>query len=445
MEETMKARRYGLSGVSVMLILLSVVALVSCAPPQTPVRGTTTSIAEARPSAGLAPVSTSAVPPPSSGPEPTGTPAEPRPTSGPGPSAPATGSPVLTPSAGPVSTSPTPSGPRPTLSPIMRQIAYVSPSGRTSTLVYVDQVAAAAQEEQFRAQFGPDMDVEVLDYSPNGRYIALGVGRKITPLVDRGGPSGDIVIVDGDGQVIGGMPSSIFLNWTPDGQGFFFAADAWEVGPLGLAYLDGREGKIFTDTYHIGEVAMSPDGRTIVYTEREYRREGLWRINVEGGEPALLFAGDNLGPIAWSPDGNWVAVKQPRPLEGLPALLWLVSFADREIFSLEAPGRPVWSPDSHVLALEKRRLSSDKGMPISLIYPESKQVHTIWFYPPEGTGGYSNLVWSPDGLQLAFILYSEPDADGRTTSDIWVINVDGSGLRRLTGDGRPKSQLRWIP
>jgi len=83
--------------------------------------------------------------------------------------------------------------------------------------------------------------------------------------------------------------------------------------------------------------------------------------------------------------------------------------------------------------LEKRRLSSEPEASIILVDPDSKQIREIRFPPPEDTWYYHSLTWSPDGSQLAFIV----------NNDIWVINLDGSGLQRLTEDGQPKSRLEW--
>src|SRR5262249_30287959 len=51
-------------------------------------------------------------------------------------------------------------------------------------------------------------------------------------------------------------------------------------------------------------------------------------------------------------------------------------------------------------------------------------------------------VWSPDGRRIAFIR----DRD-RHTANIYVMNADGSGQRRLTQDlrRRPWVELRWSP
>jgi dipeptidyl aminopeptidase/acylaminoacyl peptidase len=52
---------------------------------------------------------------------------------------------------------------------------------------------------------------------------------------------------------------------------------------------------------------------------------------------------------------------------------------------------------------------------------------------------------SPDGSRVAFVLRkTDLDANkGRT--DIWVVNADGSGLRRLTSDPANDSNPRWSP
>ncbi|MEX1239759.1 MAG: hypothetical protein WEB30_08580 [Cyclobacteriaceae bacterium] len=48
-------------------------------------------------------------------------------------------------------------------------------------------------------------------------------------------------------------------------------------------------------------------------------------------------------------------------------------------------------------------------------------------------------TWSPDGTRLAF----ESDHDGN--SEIYVINIDGNGLKRLTNDPREDRFPAWSP
>ena len=48
--------------------------------------------------------------------------------------------------------------------------------------------------------------------------------------------------------------------------------------------------------------------------------------------------------------------------------------------------------------------------------------------PLPNTSTSSDPTWSPDGTRLAFV----SDRGGRGRSEIWVVNVDGSGLVKLT-------------
>jgi TolB protein len=57
-------------------------------------------------------------------------------------------------------------------------------------------------------------------------------------------------------------------------------------------------------------------------------------------------------------------------------------------------------------------------------------------------------VWSPDGRRILFSSYrhTPPDAiDYESFSEIYVMNVDGSDLRRLTDNGVPDWALGWSP
>ncbi len=56
---------------------------------------------------------------------------------------------------------------------------------------------------------------------------------------------------------------------------------------------------------------------------------------------------------------------------------------------------------------------------------------------------YSSPTWSPDGKRIAFV--SDRADATRGQGDIYVMNVDGSGLRRLTDSNTGKGGLAWSP
>lgn len=72
---------------------------------------------------------------------------------------------------------------------------------------------------------------------------------------------------------------------------------------------------------------------------------------------------------------------------------------------------------------------------IHLIQPDGTQDHRIWMEPATGVANYnydvSSLAWRPDGRELAFASDHEESAS-IYNRDIYAIQPDGSGLRRLT-------------
>jgi Tol biopolymer transport system component len=65
-------------------------------------------------------------------------------------------------------------------------------------------------------------------------------------------------------------------------------------------------------------------------------------------------------------------------------------------------------------------------------------------------GGYStNPVWSPDGRKLVFVKRVErggaPCSPVSCDYEIYVMNADGTGLRRLTRNAVPDSTPAWLP
>jgi Tol biopolymer transport system component len=88
---------------------------------------------------------------------------------------------------------------------------------------------------------------------------------------------------------------------------------------------------------------------------------------------------------------------------------------------------PAWSPDGRSLAFTRKT----GGNPTAIFVADAdgsnvREVIAGPAYAP---------AWSPDGKQLAY-------TDG---SDLFVINLDGSGRRRLTDDGNLNDEPAWSP
>ncbi len=92
-----------------------------------------------------------------------------------------------------------------------------------------------------------------------------------------------------------------------------------------------------------------------------------------------------------------------------------------------------WSPDGKFLAFAGKRGRYDDL--VILDVARNKEVRRVTFR----FDGLTTPSWSPDGRQLVFTGY-----DGGN-SDLWIVNADGSGLRRLTNDPYADLHPAWSP
>src|SRR5690606_31970423 len=104
-------------------------------------------------------------------------------------------------------------------------------------------------------------------------------------------------------------------------------------------------------------------------------------------------------------------------------------------------GIPVWSPDSQRLAIYTSHMVYDNEDVIHLVDPLNGQITELWVtIPPENIferqyNYIADVVWSPDGEWLAFLLQHNPFAMGvPSTEDIWLTDLDRTTLIRLTDD-----------
>ncbi len=92
-----------------------------------------------------------------------------------------------------------------------------------------------------------------------------------------------------------------------------------------------------------------------------------------------------------------------------------------------------WSPDGRFLAITAGRKAQDDI--VILRGDNGKEVERI----KVDLNGITNPSWSPDGTRLVFTGY-----DGGI-SDLYVVNRDGTGLRKLTDDKYANLQPVWSP
>lgn len=211
-------------------------------------------------------------------------------------------------------------------------------------------------------------------------------------------------------------------GWAPDGNRIVFGNSVGTTvgGGIWIINADGTGGARIPNTgQNDAWPTFSPDGRQVAFVRFENRYNRLFVINTDGTglRSVMPDAQVHVEDPEWSPDGSRFAFSNGGDV-------FVVSADGAGLTNMTTAERsnerhPTWSPDGSRIAFVN--LTDLKVMP--------------------ATGGAATTIvtgqremweasWSPDGQQLTFVA----DVAGPLQEELWVVNADGSNLRRLNVD-----------
>jgi serine/threonine protein kinase/Tol biopolymer transport system component len=316
--------------------------------------------------------------------------------------------------------------------------------------------------------------IELSKISPDGKYIvyvdrekgyaSLWLRQVATDSVQEIVPPAKVEYTD--------------LALSPDGSYAYFVRSSDKVSALRALYrvpvLGGAHMKLIDDVYL--HFTLSPDGNQIAFTRRYVGEEkiAIMIATADGSGERRLATRPLNEPYespAWSPDGEViVCTVGPTGMEGNQrgiTELRVKDGAERSLTSQkwQSVGRKAWAPDGSGLWFNAYKAEKPREQLWHLPYPggeprpttigldhcssisltadrktmlcsQRNLISDIWSLPEGDTGRARKLTtgmslsWAPDGR----IVY-ESDFDGNR--DVWIMNQDGTGGKKLTsGPGR---------
>ncbi len=182
--------------------------------------------------------------------------------------------------------------------------------------------------------------------------------------------------------------------WSPDGNSIAFASDRAGNREIYLMNADGSDPVRLTDhPAHDYQPAYSPDGKRIAFVSRRAGNAAIHVMNADGTNLVRVTTGaaDESEP-AWSPTGDRIAFSRTGDIYIVP----VGGTGETRLTSSAVNTQPAWSPDGSTIAFLST--GRDTYPAVYLMNPDGSQVRRIL-----GQGYFpSSPAWSPDGRTVAF-------------------------------------------
>ncbi|MEM1245331.1 MAG: S9 family peptidase [Acidobacteriota bacterium] len=229
----------------------------------------------------------------------------------------------------------------------------------------------------------------------------------------------------------------------------------------------------------IGDPVLSPDGRTVLYTQtssdwdENKRHTKVYRVDDDGSQPWQFLGEAGGSQLGFSPDGRYVTLLRKSEKKGKgkgkQQIFWMRSSGGEAVALTEHPSgvrRYKWAADSQSLVFlaederskeERKAIESGEDAVFVNEGPNGQnrgQWTNLWHFDLEAKESkqltkaqhvISSFDLSPDGRQIAFTARTRNRRNDGYLTEVFVQDLESGASRRLTENEAPESGVLWSP
>ena len=315
--------------------------------------------------------------------------------------------------------------------------------------------------DTFRARSGGQASSIVsVDVATGERTVhASGSGLKVSPqfvapdriaYVTKTRRSGTLAFASGET----GSPQDLANPaWSQDGTQVVYHAGQLETmhhysNTPGRAVVGVVDDPGFELVHASGWPAVSPDGRTLVVSERTPSGDRMALVvwDTDGTNPRRVYRDDvTVMGLEWSRDGRWLTFGAGsffgrRTTEPAQIMIMRPDGSDAHAVT-KGPGNagfPSWSPDGTQIVY-RFWTDNEQGEGLRIVDVVTSESRVL-------TREYDTLpIWSPNGDVIMFTRYASDERFPYDEFDIFTIRPDGTDLTRLTDAEGNDAHSFWSP
>ncbi len=212
-------------------------------------------------------------------------------------------------------------------------------------------------------------------------------------------------------------------SWSPDGNKILFISyrDDRTTDEVYIMNADGSEQKNLSNHPKRDHwPAFSPDGKKVVFNSNRESDNDIYVMNIDGSGLTRLTKSGSEDRPKWSGGGKKIIFRSKRSGDVETYKMNVDGSAQTRVRAGHTIFSPI-SPDGAKMVFRKRE---ERGHSEIVLRDLKNNVETTLTNTP----GFDNQapVWSPNGARIFF----HSDRDGNR--EIYVMDADGSNLRRLT-------------